>query len=431
MFDRVCLINLKKRPDRIAHFKSLQIENGWNLPDPQIFEAISGDAVGVPHYFSQGGGAWGCLRSHVTCLERAIMDDVSSILMMEDDVTWHSDAWEKLDKFMKVVPEDWDQLMLGGQHIGSQGLPVADGVVRCQNTQRTHAYAIRGKALKSLLNLWYTCGVHIDWKMGEWQKNWKCYAPDPFIFGQAAGKSDISGRINNTQFWTPPREVAVVHLTCPPEVVRKLRGYGLHTGYDRDEDDLDRGLVEVAGRGDKNAGRDSRRASLRRWLDVILWECASEEGAVACVYHPEISAEEVKKVHPDVIEVKGETVEECLSRLKGVKLKPNFAATHVLILRAPRDVAEALGGFHRGFWIDPITGQDNGVRAAAVSRDKANKLKEWLRSVTPEAEKMNAVPMVWHPEIRVEDVALATDRKVVEIEASSIEEAVKHWRAKR
>lgn len=428
MFDRVYLINLKRRTDRIARFKALQVEHGWHLPEPVIFEAIEGDRVGVPAYFSQGGGAWGCLRSHVTCLERCVMDEVGSVLMLEDDLVWHSDAWERLDKFMKTVPSDWDQLMLGGQMIGSQGPEVVEGVVKVRNCQRTHAYVIRGKAMKSLLNTWYTCGVHIDWKMGEWQKGWNVYAPSEFVFGQGAGKSDISGRNNATQFWTAPKNIPVVHLTAPKDVARRLRGYGLHMGYDRDKDDLDKGLVKVAKLPERVRG-----TSLKRWIDTILWESASEENTVGCVYHPDITAEEARKVYPDVIEAAGSSVEEILGQLADIKLKTNFSATHLLILRAPRAVAEAVPGYHMGNWRDPISGQDNGLRAAAAvtGEARAAKLREWLGVVGAEAERMGAVPMVWQPDITVEDVAAITDRKLVEVVAETVEEAVAKWKEAR
>ncbi|OWK45745.1 hypothetical protein [Fimbriiglobus ruber] len=421
VFDRVYLINLKQRADRLAAFRANQVEYGWKLPEPTVFEAVRGDTVGVPSYFSQGGGAWGCLRSHVTCLERALMDGVGSVLMLEDDLAWYTEAWGRLEEFLRAVPADWDQLMLGGQHMGSPAGRVAPGVVRVRNCQRTHAYAVRGGAMRSLLNLWYTCGVHIDWKMGEWQKSWKVYAPDPFVFGQAGGRSDISGRENPAKFWVAPKDIPVVHLTCPPGVVSRLRGYGLHTGHDRDEQDLDRGLADVVKHRQKGP-------ALRKWVDTISWECASDEGSVVCVYHPMISAADVRAIHPGVIEVKGDTVEECLARLTDCKLKANYGATHVLILRAPRSVAEALPGFHGGYWTDPVTGQDNGLRAIAVAADRAPGLREWFETVARECEKTGAVPLVWHPEIRAEDVARATDRKVVEVTAASVEEAARGWK---
>lgn len=426
MFERVEFINLKRRPDRLTNFRKLQTEKGWHLPDPRIFEAIDGNKVGVPDFYIAGGGAFGCRQSHISILERAIMDDVGTLLVLEDDVTWMSDGWDRLTDFMERVPKDWDQLMLGGQHLRNPE-HVAPGIGKCRNAQRTHAYAIRGRAMKDLLKLWYKCNTHIDHHMGPWQTNWKVYCPEPFVFGQDRGQSDISGANNPTKFWTPPSaDAPVVHLDAPKEVVHKLRGHGLHTGYDRDpETGYDVGLCEVAQKPTAN--------ELRRWLEVILWETASEEGTVATVWHKDIPAELVRKAHTNVIEVKGDTVEECIQQLpKAVRLRANYAHTHVIHLRAPREVAEGLKayGWHGGYWRDDITGQDNGLRRiAGMTRDRDARLRQWVEDIAHEAVNLpGGVVCVWHPDITADELRAVTTRKVVEITADTTQDALAAWR---
>ncbi len=412
------LINLRRRPDRLARFRQLQADNGWKLAEPVVVEAVEGDKVGVPTYFLSGGGAWGCLRSHIAILEYAIMKDLGTIFVMEDDVTWHADAWDRLAAFVEAVPDDWHQLMLGGQHIQTPEV-VCPGVLRCRDTERTHAYALRGPAIKSLLTRWYASNVHCDWTMGrDWQKDWNVYAPDPFVFGQGGGRSDISGRDNATNFWTAPTGVAVVHLVTPGPVVRQLRGYGLHTGYQRNEQDLDTGLCEVVGSA-------YPQAALKHWLDVVLWEAGAEGKAVA-VWHPGITFEQVKAVWPEAIPIKGDTVEECLQQAKGLSLKENVTATHLVVLRASKAVAEALP-WHLGYWRDAVTGYDNGLRHIATLKERAAELAEWVQTVGNEAERKGSVPCLWHPDIGVDEVQAATSRRVVEIAGENVEECLIAW----
>ena len=38
---------------------------------------------------------------------------------------------------------------------------------------------------------------------------------EPFIFGQAGGKSDISGLLSNSMYWNPPTHAAVVAIEAP------------------------------------------------------------------------------------------------------------------------------------------------------------------------------------------------------------------------
>lgn len=431
LFDRVVLINLKRRPDRLESFRRQQREMGWHLPDPEVFEAIDGNKVGVPEHFVSGGGAWGCARSHCDVLQSSIMHDDASVLVLEDDVTWTADSWERLDRFLEAVPTDWDQLMLGGQHI-KPAETVTDGVQRCRNCQRTHAYAIRGKAMKDLLKLWYKSNRHIDHVMGPWQKSWKVYAPDPFVFGQAAGKSDISGANNPAKFWCAPSgDLPVVHLTAPKDVVRQLRGRGLHTGYSREHGtEYDKGLVAVA-------ESNNPKAELRKWLDVLLWEAGCEEGTVVCVWHPGVSADLVRSVHgaDNVVEVKGETVAECLAAMpEGVGKRPNYAGTHVVVFRGPREAMENLRGhgWHSGYYRDEVTGQDNGLRKIATfgGNSRAAKLRTWIDDLAREAEVIaGGVVCVWHDGITADEVrAVAGPRTVVEVRADDADGAIQVFR---
>lgn len=421
VFERVYLINLKTRPDRLINFRRFQELKGWRLPEPILFPAIAGDVVGVPNYFTQGAGAWGCLRSHCRILEDCLMEGVQSVLILEDDVEWMSDAWERLKVHLVAVPPDWSQLMLGGQHIQPPD-PVCPGVVRVRNCQRTHAYAIRGAAIKSLLRAWYSSAVHCDWVMGnDWQRSWPVYAADPMIFGQGGGKSDVSGRLNNDMYWRPPTNAPVIVLDTTPDVAAVLRSHGLHMGFKRDADGVDLGLAAIA-----KAGFPTEK--FRDWLSTLLWEVASMEGAVTTIYWPGVSLQEVRNLHTwEVRYVCERTVEACLRQLTGLNLIRNYSSTHVLLLRADRQTVEALAGFHRGFWFDDATGHDRGQQDA-VAGDKVAGLVKWMKHAGEEAERMRSVPLVWHPEISREDVAAAfPDREVVELAAASAEQVHLLW----
>ena len=437
MFDRVYFINLTRRPDRLARFKAAQAERGWRLPEPERFPAVDGAKTGCPDYFIHGNGAWGCLRSHTAILDRCVSEDAASVLVFEDDVTWQADAWDRLEAFMAVVPPDWDMLMLGGQHDRTPE-PVLPGVVRVAGAGRTHAYAVRGPAMRDLLRLWYTSARHIDHVMSGWHPQWRVYAPDPFLFGQDEGQSDISGRKDGVRFWSPPPEsMPIIHLTAPRPVVAELRGMGMHTGHDRDPDtDLDKGLEAIA--FVKRAGGQLDRRRLGKWLSVVLWEAAGVPDSLVAVWHPDITADDVRIAAGGrpVVEVAGDTTAAVVAKLpSGVSLKRNRAASHVVLLRAGREAMEVLRGrgWHSGNWRDEITGQDNGLRKAAAlpagDRRKAA-LAAWVKCVAEEALTITGgVACAWHPEItRAELQAAAGGRVVVEVVADTAAEALSVFR---
>ncbi len=292
-FDRVVLINLRRRADRLAVFDRRRQTDGWELPVPVVVPAVDGRLCGYPPAYTAGPGGWGCQRSHINVLENAITDGVASLLVFEDDAAWAAADWPRLAAFLAAVPEGWDQLMLGGQHQLAPH-PVSPDVVRCRNTHRTHAYAIHKRAMPELLHIWYESNTHIDHVMGSWHETSgrHVYAPDRFIFGQAAGVSDISCNENPAKIWTPPPAgVPVAHLTGPEAAVTALRDRGLvHTGYDRDPvSGWDAGLADVV----KKSGT-ARLVALRRWLEVLLTEAGATPGVVVACWHPKITPVELR-----------------------------------------------------------------------------------------------------------------------------------------
>lgn len=315
-FDRVVLINLKRRPDRLTEFRRLQTTHGWRLPEPVVVPAVDGNAVGVPPGYTAGGGAFGCRQSHVGVLEQALTDGVRQLLVLEDDVVWEAGVWAALEAFLAAVPGDWEQLMLGGQHV-RQPEPVSPGVVRCTNCQRTHAYAVRGEALRDLLHLWYGCDTHIDHRMGPWQRTRRVYAPDPFVFGQGGGRSDINGAEQPPRFWcklgdADDRAGVVVVLRADRATVDALRRRGWHTGHWRDGEGRDRGLVDIA-----SVNGESKRANLQSWLELVGREAEGILGGVVTVWHEGITAGDLRGAGARrVVEVTAASADDAVRQLE-------------------------------------------------------------------------------------------------------------------
>jgi hypothetical protein len=235
------------------------------------------------------------------------MDDVKSVLILEDDITWQPDCWDGMKKFIKAVPDDWDQLCLGGQHMHTPcdiGIP---GCVQAKNCQRTHAYAVRGQHKNKLLHLWRECAVHIDWEMGGKMSEWTCYAPDPFLFGQAGGKSDISGRTNPSYIWSSGQKKTesdtILILRSPRDVVDNLTGF--HRGYWLHDNGIDNGLLGCCTRQDKVR-------ALQDWLVMITHE-SKQIGSVPLVWCDLVSVEEIRAAAPDrkaVVEIRATDISD-------------------------------------------------------------------------------------------------------------------------
>jgi hypothetical protein len=198
-FERVVVINLARRPDRLAQFFA-RLRGNWPFASPRRFEAIEEATVPMPPTWDKGPGAWGCLQSHRAVLDSAIADKVSSLLVLEDDAFPVADLASKAELFLSRVPDDWNCLMLGAQHIRPP-ISVSPGVVRCVASIRCHAYALRGD-LMPMLSVFWQCNKtdHCDLILSSLMRNYKAYAPDPLLIGQDRGLSDITARNEPLRF---------------------------------------------------------------------------------------------------------------------------------------------------------------------------------------------------------------------------------------
>ena len=208
-FDLVVVINLRRRPDRFASFTAALAEAAWPFRYPIRFEAVDGAIHRPPPWWRAGNGAWGCRCSQLAVIEQAISDGARSLLILEDDAVFVPDFARKVEAFLRAVPNDWESLYLGGQHL-RKPTPVSDGVVLASNINRCHAWAARGDFLKVVrdhwanLNEWQkTPRRHIDHQLGVLHESgrYRVYAPTQWLVGQTASQSNICGKPLAQRFW--------------------------------------------------------------------------------------------------------------------------------------------------------------------------------------------------------------------------------------
>jgi len=216
-FDRVYVINCAHRRDRLEETKKHLEETRMADNDKvHYYPAIIGDWTTCPADWGSGRGAWGCLRSHQRILEDVIhaRDDrhimsLDNVLILEDDVIFKDDSLEKLNEFMEVVPDDWGQIYLGGQHRRHPKETDIPNVIIGNSINRTHAHAINGPSITSVYrHISYASDYrgsakHIDHQLelAHRRKDWPVYCPKEWVAGQRAGSSNISGKTNETKFW--------------------------------------------------------------------------------------------------------------------------------------------------------------------------------------------------------------------------------------
>lgn len=318
-FERVVCVNLDRRPDRWQAFCE-RLPTDWPFREVARRQAIDGKRCPPPPWWRQGASAWGCYRSHVRILEECLNDQVQSVLLLEDDALFLDGFADRVHRFLRHVPADWQMLYLGGQHLMVNRVPpkrINRWAYQPYNVNRTHAFALQGDMLRIVYRHlhkhdWHT-GHHIDHHLGRLhqRREHRIYAPKQWLVGQATSKSNISGKTPPDRFWMasetaaakPNRTfVAVIGLhrsgsSCLAMVLHKL---GVHMGnrlggYESTGGGEAVGLAQICERAARFPATEIQlpegqlRRQLAAWIRARQRE-ASQRGTIAGGKYPHLCA---------------------------------------------------------------------------------------------------------------------------------------------
>lgn len=340
-------MNLDRRQDRWSQFIK-RLPESLPFPMPRRFSAIDGKKCPPPDWWKQGGGAWGCYRSHLSIIEECLLEGIERVLLLEDDALLCDDFNRRFHAFIDRVPPNWEMLYLGGQHLGMRAHPplrVNDMVYRPWNVNRTHAFALRGAGLRKIYkwlnatNEWRN-RHHIDHHLGRLhqRRNMPIYCPKQWLIAQGENLSNIAGKKFPTRFWNarlgnkpdlaalPASSqlagfVAVIGLhrsgsSCVATILHKL---GVHMGnklggYEKSGGGEAAGLAAICEAAAKFPSRAIKTAPLllderlRKWIGDRRREAAAK-GTMAggkyphlCAMLPELTAicgSNLKVIHCD------------------------------------------------------------------------------------------------------------------------------------
>lgn len=175
---QVVVISLAhRRPERLEAFRQRWAELDLDWP---VTLVSATDGANLSRAVAEAA----CTDSHY----RALQVSTGPVLVLEDDVSWTPRARDVLRALQP--PARWDQLYLGGR-ILSPPRPIGDGLREVDLMTHTHAYLIRDPQ-RAALDLRPHLGGNIEVAYNA-LTHWRRLALTPFIAGQVAGPSDITG----------------------------------------------------------------------------------------------------------------------------------------------------------------------------------------------------------------------------------------------
>ena len=184
-FDKIYVINLKRRPDR----KKAILEANPEI-DFTFIEAVDGKELNIDQLLSEGKinksffdpsgmitlGIYACALSHKKAWDQALQNGVKNALFLEDDIFLTSELVLNGDLtplYKEVLSEieefDWDIIYLGKKHPISEGIDIGKYWVVPRynsNYNGAHAYAVTNSSLKIITNNYlpvsYAADVYLE-----------------------------------------------------------------------------------------------------------------------------------------------------------------------------------------------------------------------------------------------------------------------------
>jgi GR25 family glycosyltransferase involved in LPS biosynthesis len=172
MFDRVVVINLDRRPDRLS----------------KITKQLDGLGIAFDRFSAveDGNAIESCKKSHQAVLSKAREDGLGSILILEDDALFGDNFLSEFEKMRGELPDNWDMLYLGGTIMNKE--LYSDRLIRSIRTLSLHAYAVNSKAFDILIK---DSTGHIDWTYAFLHTQIKAYVCSPALIKTYPSYSDI------------------------------------------------------------------------------------------------------------------------------------------------------------------------------------------------------------------------------------------------
>jgi hypothetical protein len=218
-FDKIYVINLKRRPDR----KKAILEANPEI-DFTFIEAVDGKELNIDQLLSEGKinksffdpsgmvtmGVYACALSHKKAWDQALQDGVSNALFLEDDIfltmelVLNGDLTPVYKEVLSEIDEfDWDILHLGKKHPTSEGINVGNYWVVPRynsNYNGAHAYSVTNSSLKILTNNYLPISYAADVYLEQYTSTLNVFTIKQSLIQQHSDQTDNSLADSDTYY---------------------------------------------------------------------------------------------------------------------------------------------------------------------------------------------------------------------------------------
>lgn len=195
LVDKVYIINLDRRPDRMNKMKNLMKK--YNI-SYERFPAIDGNREDIKNEWKklqntiiQTPNALGCLMSHLAIIKDAKKNNYNKILIFEDDLLFHKNFNGALNK-IKYLPKDWKLLYLGASQISVHidNIKKNGFYYKAVRTDGAFAYIIDSSIFDELIDMLEIKDGPVDYLYKRIQEKYNCYVMWPNLIIANVAESD-------------------------------------------------------------------------------------------------------------------------------------------------------------------------------------------------------------------------------------------------
>ena len=218
IYDRIYLINLKRRPDRLNNFLKHYKESDMKNLNVIKFDAIDGSDLDVSKcplselaraelqqlestgfrtkHYQLTKGAIGCYLSHVKIWENILKNESQIALIFEDDAQVPKDLNKRIHAEMKNIPNDWDIVLFG--YICKKCMKY-DNYNEVERFMLTHCYIIKKSSIAKIMNTntLFPITQQIDSLMSELSSLINIYSVKEKLVPQFNSRTDIQAPLIN------------------------------------------------------------------------------------------------------------------------------------------------------------------------------------------------------------------------------------------
>ena len=155
LVDKVYAINLRRSDDRRANIKTQCHKIGTQF---ELVEAVDGEAENVEWVNNSANskfegwtqGAAGLVYTTKKIIKEAKEKGYKSIMIMEDDIVFNHDAYNRAKLFFNILPEDWELFHLASQDYSGNSRRLGD-LIRLGGAWSCQIYMIHERVFDEYL----------------------------------------------------------------------------------------------------------------------------------------------------------------------------------------------------------------------------------------------------------------------------------------